>query len=126
MTTATISTLPTPWASLEAGLRARRPVEVSYHGRLRIICPHALGWKDRRPLVLGYQIGGQTSTASLDPDPRKRWRCLYIDEIGHAVLADHPRRWCSADNYNPSRPFPAIDQVTIAIAAEDPSPGPHR
>ncbi|MHB2024964.1 MAG: hypothetical protein ACYCO3_16860 [Mycobacteriales bacterium] len=126
MTTATISALPTPWARLEAGLRARRPVEVSYHGRLRIICPHALGWTHGRPLVLGYQSGGQTSTAALDPDPHKRWRCMYVDEIDHAELAEAGNQWRTADNYNASHPFPAIDNIAIAIPAGDTSPAPLR
>ena len=37
-----IATLPTTWGLLQAALQARRPVEVSYHGRCRHICPHAL------------------------------------------------------------------------------------
>jgi len=111
--TSRTSTLPAAWAPLQAALRQRRPVEVSYHGRHRVICPHALGWKNHRAMVLGYQIGGQTSTGTLDPDPRKRWRCLYLDEIDH--LTDHAAGWQTAANYNPARPFQAIDEVTLAI-----------
>ena len=110
----TMPTLATPWAQLYAALQARRPVEVSYHGLCRLVCPHALGWHRGRPMVLGYQTGGQTTTGELDPDPRKRWRCLYIDEIDH-VTADHPASpWQTADNYNPAHPFAAIDEVAIA------------
>ena len=39
-------------------------------------------------MVLGYQTGGQTSTGTLDPDPRKRWRCMYLDEIDQ-IVTDH-------------------------------------
>jgi hypothetical protein len=113
MTTAT--TLPTPWAQLDAALRARRPVHVTYHGRQRLICPHALGWNDGRPMVLGYQTGGQTSTGTLPADPRKRWRCMYIDDIDHVTAADHASPWGTADNYNPTHPFHVIDQLAIAI-----------
>ena len=66
--TATIATLPTPWAVLGAALRERRPVWLSYHGRRRLICPHALGWHNNRPLVLGYQTGGETSNGALPAD----------------------------------------------------------
>lgn len=113
----TISTLATPWAQLEAALQARRPVEVCYHGRCRLICPHALGWHRGRPMVLGYQTGGQTSTGAIDPDPRKRWRCLYVDEIDHVVTADPASPWQTADNYNPAHPFTAIDEVAVASPA---------
>jgi hypothetical protein len=110
---------PKAWGSLQAALRARHPVLVSYHGKQRIICPHALGWKAGRPLLLGYQTGGQTSTGTLPADPRQRWRCLYVDEIEHVNAADPASPWQTADNYNHSRPFPAIDDITIAITPND-------
>lgn len=111
----TITALPTAWATLHAALRARRPVLVSYHGRWRQLCPHALGWKNDRPLLLGYQTGGQTSSGELPADPHQRWRCLHIDEIDHVAGADPASPWQSADSYNPARPFPAIDTISVAI-----------
>ena len=116
----TITALPTAWTLLDTALRARQPVWVTYHQRQRLICPHALGWKAGRPMVLGYQTGGQTSTGTLDPDPRKRWRCMFIDEIDQTAEADPTSRWRTADNYNPSHPFPAIDEIAIAITAGHP------
>ncbi len=106
---------PPAWALLEAALRQRRPVHVAYHGRTRLICPHALGWKNHRPMLLAYQTGGQTSSGTLPADPRRRWRCLFVDEVEHVAAADPANTWQTADNYNHSRPFNAIDQVTIAI-----------
>jgi hypothetical protein len=117
----TTTTLPAAWAPLHAALHARQPVEVSYHGRHRIVCPHALGFKAGRAMVLAYQTGGQTSTGTLPADPRQRWRCLYIDEINHVTAADPTGAWQTSDNYNPGRPFPAIDHVTIAITTNDPN-----
>jgi hypothetical protein len=65
-------------------------------------------------MLLGYQVGGQTSTGTLDPDPRKRWRCMFIDEIDN--VADEPSTpWATADNYDASRPFNSIDQLAVAI-----------
>lgn len=111
----TMSTLPAAWAPLEAALRQRRPIHLSYHGRQRLICPHALGWKNGRPMLLGYQTGGQTSTGTLPSDPQQRWRCFFIDEIDHVVAAHPTSAWGTAENYNHSQPFHAIDQVSIAI-----------
>jgi hypothetical protein len=111
----TMTALPIAWAPLEAALRARRPVQVSYHGRERLICPHALGWKAGRPLLLGYQTGGQTSTGALPTDPRQRWRCIFVDEVDHVLAAGPADPWGTADNYNSSHPFPAIDEVTVAV-----------
>lgn len=111
------TTRPLAWAPLEAALRARQPVHVSYHGRQRLICPHALGWKNARAMLLGYQIGGQTSSGTLDPDPQKRWRCMFIDEID-GVTANMAAPWASAANYNASRPFNTIDELVIAISSD--------
>lgn len=108
------TTLPATWAALQAALGQRLPVHVRYHGRQRLICPHALGWRNQRALVLGYQVGGQTSAGTLDPDPRKRWRCMFIDEI-ELVTADHTAQWQTPDNYNPARPFNAAVEITLAI-----------
>jgi len=116
----TTAVMAPAWAPLETALRARRPVQVSYHGRERLICPHALGWKDGRPLLLGYQTGGQTSTGALPADPRQRWRCFFVDEIDHVLPAAPASSWGSADNYNCSHPFPTIDEVTVAISPEAP------
>jgi hypothetical protein len=113
--------LPTSWALLDAALRARRPVQVTYHGRRRLICPHALGWNNDRAVVLGYQTGGQTSTGSLHPDPRKRWRCLFVDEIDHITAADPASLWQTADNYNASRPFPFNAEIATTVTTDEPT-----
>ena len=111
----TTQALPTAWAVLEAALRQRHPVLVGYHAKQRLVCPHALGWKNARPMLLAYQTGGETSTGTLPADPRKRWRCLFVDEIDSVVAADEASAWGTADNYSPSHPFHAIDEVTVAI-----------
>ncbi len=113
---------PTAWALLQAALRQRRPVLIAYHGRRRLVCPHALGWKASRPLLLAYQTGGHTSTGALPADPRRRWRCMYVDEIDQVGATDRATSWGSADNYNHARPFPAIDEVIIAVTSDDLSP----
>jgi hypothetical protein len=116
----TTTALPAAWGPLEGALRARRPVQVSYHGRERLICPYALGWKAGRPLLLAYQTGGQTSTGALPADPRHRWRCLFVDEVDRVVTTGPASPWGTADNYNSSHPFPAIDELTVAVT---PAPG---
>ncbi len=111
----TMTALPVAWAPLEAALRQRRPVRLGYHGKQRLVCPHALGWKNARPMVLAYQAGGQTTTGTLPADPRRRWRCMFVDEVDYVVVADPAAAWGTADNYNPSHPFHVIDEIAIAI-----------
>lgn len=110
----TVTAQPTAWTLLDIALRTRRPVHVTYHGRQRLICPHALGWNKGRPMVLGYQTGGQTTTGTLDTDLRKRWRCMFVDEIDHVLAADPASPWQTPDNYNDARPFPFNAQLAIA------------
>ena len=109
--------VPIAWGRLEVALRQRRPVWLSYHGRRRLVCPHALGWKDGRAMLLGYQSGGETTTGALPNDRRKRWRCFLVDEVEAVALADQAAPWGTADNYNPSHPFNAIDDVAVAVPA---------
>jgi hypothetical protein len=65
-------------------------------------------------MLLAYQADGHTTPAALT-DPRKRWRCLYIDEIDNAITADPKTQWATAPNYDPLHPFPSDVDVAIAI-----------
>ena len=110
----TTTTRPPAWDTLQAALRQRRPVQLTYHGRQRTICPHALGWKNNKPMLLAYQTDRHnTNTQDLPGDPRKQWRNLFVDDISHAVFADPATTWQTADNYNPTHPFNAIDQLAV-------------
>lgn len=119
MTTTTI--LPTPWALLHTAISERRTVVVTYHGHARLVCPHALGWKAGKAMLLAYQTGGHTSTGKLPADPRQRWRCMHLDHIDNVTPPEHAQPWRSADNYNPAHPFPAIDEVVIAATSPHPA-----
>jgi len=114
--TTTTTVIAASWETLETALRARRPVVVSYHSRPRLISPHALGWKNSRPMLLGYQTSDPTTTTATSAiDPRHQWRCMYIDQIEQVAPADTQTKWATAHNYNPSHPFNTIDHVTIAV-----------
>jgi len=116
-----VSTAPLPaWTALEAALRQRRPVRLTYHGHQRLICPHALGWKNGRAMLLGYQTGGHTHTGTLPADPNKRWRNFLIDDIDHIDTAEPASPWQTAANYNPAHPFNAIDELALAITPPTP------
>jgi hypothetical protein len=105
--TATPTVIPTAWNVLHQALDQRRAVRAVYHDRLRVICPHALGWKNGRAKALVYQ------TAILGPhthEPRG-WRSLFIDDIHDVALSDDP--WNSAANYTPHTT--GIDTLAVAI-----------
>jgi hypothetical protein len=107
-TPAATTHIPTAWAVLHAALVARRAVRACYHDQLRVLCPHALGWKNGRPKVLVYQRAILNETTNHDPTG---WRSLFVDEISHAVLSDD--RWQSAPNYTPHTT--GIDTLAAAV-----------
>lgn len=97
---------PSPWAVLHQALRAKKPVRARYHGHDRVLCPHALGWKNGRAKLMAYQSGGTTSDGPLPTDPADRWRCMFVDEVQDPRIVDEP--WETWDNH--SQPSNCMDQ----------------
>lgn len=108
---------PPAWAVLEQALIGRRPVQADYHGCQRLLCPHALGWKNGRAKALCYQAGGTTSAGPLPADPSQRWRSLFIDEIRNAVLTNDA--WQTANNH--THHTNGIDQLELTLAQTPPT-----
>ncbi len=98
----------TTWAVLHDALTQRRAIRASYHGELRVLCPHALGWKKGRAKALVYQ----TALIGRSPEQNSRgWRSLFVDEIQTPLITNDP--WESAHNYTPHTT--AIDTIAAAI-----------
>jgi hypothetical protein len=102
---------PPAWAVLAQALIERRPVQARYHDRHRVLCPHALGWKNGRPKVLCYQPDATADNGALRADPRQRWRSMFVDEIEDPTITDGP--WQTADNY--SQNSNCIDDLEIDV-----------
>jgi hypothetical protein len=102
---------PSAWTTLTWAIEERRPVRANYHGRGRILCPHALGWKNGRAQVLSFQVGSEWH---LPPDPQQCWRLMFVDEIEDAVLTDG--RWLTAENYLPGSHGFDVVEVEIGRA----------
>jgi hypothetical protein len=99
--------IPTTWNVLHASLAERRPVRARYHGRVRVVCPHAIGWKNGRAKVLVFQTA-VIDAASSDP---VGWRSLFVDDIEDAAISGDD--WRTADNYTPHTS--GIDRLSAAI-----------
>ena len=78
---------------LKTAIRCRRPVEMLTAGRLRQVCPHALGHRDYRLKVLVFQFSGES--ASVLPSDGA-WRSFFLDDIAWAKITDGP--WRSGRN----------------------------
>ena len=105
--TAQTLAIPTTWNLLHTSLAQRRPVRARYHQRLRVLCPHAIGWKNGQAKVLVFQTA-VIDAASNNP---VGWRSMFVDEIEHATLSDDT--WQTADNYTPHTT--GIDTHSAAI-----------
>ena len=115
----TTTILPAAWAPLHAALRARRPVIISYHGRHRIVCPHALGRKTSRPMVIAYKPADKPAPGRSPPTPDRDGGACTSTKSPTSLLTQ-TSAWATADNYNPAHPFPAIDHITIAVSCAVP------
>jgi predicted DNA-binding transcriptional regulator YafY len=77
-------------ATLRTAIRCQRPVEMlTAAGRLRQVCPHALGHKDYRLKVLVFQFFGESASGL---PSRGAWRSFFLDEIEWAKIIDGPWR----------------------------------
>jgi hypothetical protein len=81
---------PPAWAVLEQALRHKHPVHMRYRGNERLVCPHALGWKNGRAKALVYQTGGTTGEGELPADPRPLGS-KAVPQTGQAVVAPSSR-----------------------------------
>jgi hypothetical protein len=100
--------IPTAWNVLHQAINQRRTVQARYHDRLRVICPHALGWKNGRPKALVYQTAIIGHEPSHDP---RGWRSLFVDEIQDPHISDDT--WATAKNYAPNTS--GIDTLAAAL-----------
>ena len=74
---------------LKTAIQCRRPVEMLTAGRLRQVCPHALGHKDYRLKVLVFQFFGESASGL---PSRGAWRSFFLDDIAWAKIIDGPWR----------------------------------
>lgn len=111
---ATIQTVEDMYRLVWAAVASKRPVEATYHGRRRLLCPHRLGRnKAGQPRVLCYQYGGD-SESGLEPEGSPaNWRCVALEKLSKVKLLEDV--WRTAPNH--SRPASCV--IDADIDAED-------
>lgn len=75
----------------------KRPIEATYQGRLRLLCPHRLG-RNRagRPRVLCYQYGGESQSGLQAVGSPQNWRCVELEKLSRVKLLEDA--WHTAPN----------------------------
>ena len=85
------------WMSVES----KMPIEASYDGRLRRLCPHRLGRNSKGELrVLCYQYGGESRSRLERGGSPANWRCMVVEKLRQVrLLEDH---WAHSTKPRPS------------------------
>ena len=117
---AKIQTVEDIYRLVWTAVASKRPIEATYHGRLRLFCPHRLGRnKAGKPRVLCYQYGGD-SESGLEPEGSPaNWRCVALEKLSKVKLLED--LWRTAPNH--SRPASCV--IEADIDAEDIRSAPH-
>lgn len=80
--------------TLKSAIRNRRCVLMMAEQRRREVCPHALGYKDKRLKVLAYQYAGGSASGLANDGG---WRCFVLDDVWWAEIIDGT--WHSSRDY---------------------------
>jgi hypothetical protein len=88
----------------------KRPIEAMYEGRLRLFCPHRLGWnREGRLRVLCYQYGGESKSGLRPVGSPANWRCIALEKLSGVKLVEGA--WRTAPNH--SRPASCVAEADI-------------
>ena len=92
----------------------KQPIEATYQGRHRLVCPHRLGWnREGRLRVLCYQYGGDSRSGLQPMGSPANWRCVALEKLSRVRLLEGA--WRTAPNH--SRPASCV--VETDVDAED-------
>jgi len=80
--------------TIRQAIQQKKLIQFSYGLQTRIVEPHVLGVSNGDLQILGYQIGGHSSSGSL-PD----WRRFDIARISRLTISN--------DSFTGSRPYPS-------------------
>ena len=95
---------PPAWDILRQAIAERKTITARYHGHVRVLSPHVIGWRNGRAKLLSYQ-------PAFTEDAGHQWRSMFIDELEDAAITDLP--WLTAPNYTASAS--GIDLIELAV-----------
>jgi hypothetical protein len=79
---------------LRTAIRQRRCVSITADGLRRKVCPHAIGFKNNRVKLLGFQYSGESASGL---PISGGWRIFNLDDVHSIEFLDGP--WHSEHNY---------------------------
>lgn len=111
---------PPAYELLAEAISDRRRVVAYYHGHERVICPHVLGYSNRRAKLLALQCAGTTSSGPLPRSVSSRWRAMFVDEIERPAIVEGAFE--SADNYRTDHSTLGMELITASVPSRASGP----
>ena len=107
---AQIQTVEEIYSLVWTAVANRWPIEATYQGRFRLLCPHRLGRnREGRLRVLCYQYGGESQSGLHPEGSPANWRCVALEKLSRVKLVEGV--WRSAPNH--SRPTSCVAEADI-------------
>lgn len=104
----------------------RVPLDCTYHGRQREICPVILGRSHDEAVALVYQTGGETSRGPLR---RPEWKCFRLTKFSGGQPSARP--WQAGASHGQSQSCVRIvdydaNEASPYLSVAQPRPAPRR
>jgi hypothetical protein len=100
------------YALVRAAILEQRPIGAMYHGQLRMLCPHVLGWsKQGRLQMLCYQYSGGSESGLRVEDGSANWRCMALDGLSDVEPRNDP--WQTAEFG--AHPQTCVERIEVAV-----------
>ena len=107
---AQIQTVEEIYRLIWTAVSQRKPIEASYQGCPRLLCPHRLGRNREGQLrVLCYQYGGESKSGLQPAGSAANWRCVALEKLSRVKVVEDA--WRTAPNH--SRPASCVAEADI-------------
>ena len=66
---------------IQKAIRFKQQVVAFYGEAYLEMCPHAIGFRDRRETAVFYRFGGDEAPPELRMDPHEDWLCVPVEAL---------------------------------------------
>lgn len=92
-----------------SAIQKKLVITANYQGYTRIMCPHVIGYKNRRLNALFFQFAGGSKSGL---PAGGQWRCIHVDELSDVAIAEG--EWHTGPSH--TRPQNCVDEIIAEVA----------
>lgn len=92
-------------------IRSKKQIVAIYQGHERVMCPHAVGYKNGKLQGLFYQCGGSSSSGLSPVGSPRNWRCIPLAAIQEVSMQEGEWATCSEHSSRQT----CVDQVILEV-----------